>query len=182
MTNQDSLEQLLARCAGGDRDAFERLYQATSAKLYGICLVLLKREDIAEDVLQDSFVKIWTRANTYSPDKGSALTWMTSVVRNRALDVIRSGRHQEQDLSDLDVELGVSSSDSDPVTSAEISVSTEAIMDCLNQLKEEQKHCIMMAYYHGHTHHELSKSLKTPLGTVKAWIRRGIERIRECLG
>ena len=181
MTNRDVLAELLIRCAKGDQRSYETLYRTVSPKLYALSLALLRNEEMAEDVLQDSFVKIWSRAMSYDPAKGSAMAWMTSIVRNRALDLLRSSRVQfEQESADL-AELDLPSSAHGPHVVSEIHESAAAIMACLEQLKDQQKHCILMAYYYGHTHSELAASLKTPLGTIKAWIRRGLERIRECL-
>lgn len=182
MTNRDVLAKLLTLCAKGDQRSFEALYRMVSPKLYAVSLALLRNEEMAEDVLQDSFVKIWSRAVGYDPAKGSAMTWMTSIVRNRALDLLRSTRLKlEQESGDFG-DLDLATAEHGPSVSTEIHASTAAIMDCLDQLKAQQKHCILMAYYYGHTHGELAASLQIPLGTIKAWIRRGLQRVRECLG
>ena len=181
MTNRDVLAELLILCAKGDQRAYETLYRTVSPKLYALSLALLRNEEMAEDVLQDSFIKIWNRAMSYDPAKGSAMTWMTSIVRNRALDLLRSSRLQlEQERADI-ADLDLPTTEHGPSAASEIYESTAAIMACLDQLKDQQKHCILMAYYFGHTHNELAASLQIPLGTIKAWIRRGLERIRECL-
>lgn len=181
MTGQDSLETLLGRCARGDRQALETLYRLTSPKLYGVALALLKRADLAEDVLQDGYMKIWTRSASYNPGKGAPMTWMISIVRNRALDLLRSAalhmERQSQNYEDLELP----SAGQEAAMYAKIDVSASAVRDCLEQLKETQRRCILLAYYYGHTHEELALLLKCPLGTVKAWIRRGMERLRECL-
>ena len=181
MTNRDVLAELLIKCAEGDQRSYEALYRMVSPKLYAIGLALLRNEEMAEDVLQDSFVKIWNRAMSFDPARGSAMTWMTSIVRNRALDLLRSSRKQlEREFGDF-ADLDLVASEHGPSASTEIHASTAAIMACLDQLKDQQKHCILLAYYYGYTHSELAASLQIPLGTIKAWIRRGLERIRECL-
>ncbi|MCP4409146.1 MAG: sigma-70 family RNA polymerase sigma factor [Gammaproteobacteria bacterium] len=181
MLKGDPLADLLSRCTAGEEQALKKLYQFCSPKLYAVALALLKNEDLAEDILQDSFVKIWKRSGTYNPSKGAAMTWMASIVRHRALDVLRSARLQrERDLDQFAVEM-IADSNQDPLSLAETKVSMAAILDCMDQLKEEQKQCIIKAYCYGYSHDELSKSLAMPLGTIKAWIRRGIKRIRECL-
>jgi RNA polymerase sigma-70 factor (ECF subfamily) len=181
MSKRDVLADWLSRCANGDQAALEELYHACSAKLYAISLFLLKDKALAEDVLQDSFVKIWRRAGSYNRDKGSAMTWMASVVRHRALDVLRSNSYQvEQGFEDL-ASAGYVEDKQNPLMLADLSASTAAILRCMEQLKEEQRQCIVLAYYFGYSHDELSINLAKPLGTVKAWIRRGIKRIRECL-
>jgi len=181
MSKRDVFAELLSRCADGDQAALEELYHACSSKLYATCLFLLKNKALAEDVLQDSFVKIWSRAGSYNSDKGSAMTWMTSVVRHRALDVLRSNVNQLEQGSEAVASAGNVDDGQDPLLLADISASTAAILRCMEQLKEEQRQCIVLAYYFGYSHDELSINLAKPLGTVKAWIRRGIKRIRECL-
>ncbi len=182
MADRDVLAELLNRSANGDRKAFAALYRMVSPKLYAVCVTLLKRRDMAEDVLQDSFVKIWHRAGTYDPSKGSAMTWMTSIVRNRTLDMLRSAHLQLEQSADEYRELELVDDTRNPTDSMEFNTSSAAIIRCLEQLKNGQRKCIVMAYYYGYTHEELAHRLETPLGTVKAWIRRGLERIRECLG
>ena len=181
MPKGEELAELLSRCANGDEDALEALYRLSSPKLYAVCLALLRNEELAQDVLQDSFVKIWHRAGSYNRSRGAALTWMTSVVRHRALDVLRSTNLQHEQGSDLLDSLEIADASQDPVLSTDVEASTVALMNCMDQLQEDQRRCIMLAYYYGYSHDELSRSLERPLGTVKAWIRRGIKRIRECL-
>ena len=182
MSTRDALADLLSRCAGGDKQAFESLYRKSSARLYAMCLALVKNQEIAEDVLQDSFVKIWHRAGSYDPSKGSVITWMMSIVRHRALDLLRSTQLQIQQESDSIKNGGHAINEHGPGALAEIDMSTAAVIQCMDQLKESQKQCIIMTYCYGYSHDELASILKIPLGTVKAWIRRGIKRIRECLG
>lgn len=182
MPSQDPLAKLLTDCARGDRRAFDELYRRSSGRLYAICLSLLRKEDLAEDVLQDAFVKIWHRSPSFDPSKGTAMTWMISIARNRALDLLRSAHVQADLVVDEYQDEDFASGAHSPAVATEIDASTKAVMECLGELKEQQQRCIMMAYYYGHTHEELSKLLQTPLGTVKAWIRRGLEKLRECLG
>ena len=181
MPKGEELAELLSRCAQGDEEALEVLYRLSSPKLYAVSLALLRNEELAQDVLQDSYVKIWHRAGSYNLARGKAMAWMTSIVRHRALDVLRSTNLQHEQGSGLLDALEVADASQDPELLIDVDASTAALMECMDQLKEEQKRCIMMAYYYGYSHDELSRSLNKPLGTVKAWIRRGIKRIRECL-
>ena len=181
MNHQDPLADLLMRCAHRDSDAFEQLYRATSPKLYTLCLCLLKNEDAAEEVLQDAFVKIWDKAYTYDQEKGSVMTWMASVTRNRALDLLRRNCAENSNLSIDNYDLEFSSPNLGPEEITQLDYSTSALVDGLNQLPEQQKECIMLSYYYGYTHHELSQLVNKPLGTVKAWIRRGTQQLRACL-
>lgn len=150
-----------------------------------MCLALVKSEALAEEVLQESFVKIWHRAASYDASKGSVLTWMMSIVRHRALDLLRNSQVQIHQDSDplINGELANFAVDEHgPATRTEIDASAAEVYRCMDQLKETQKRCIILAYCYGYSHDEMACLLNTPLGTVKAWIRRGIKRIRECLG
>ena len=182
MERDDPLSDLLELCAKGDQRALEQLYKAASPRLYSVCLRIVRQEALAEEVLQECFVKIWNNASTFARGKGSAMTWMISIVRNRSLDMLRSLRVEPEKV-DVEYEgMEFASEDPDPESHAQLSGATQAVMDCLEQLKEDQRRCILLAYYEGHTHDELAQLLDTPLGTVKAWIRRGLERLRQCLG
>lgn len=182
MSSRDPLAKLLTGCARGDRRTFDELYRQSSGRLYAICLSMLRKEDLAEDVLQDVFVKIWRRSSSFDPSKGTAMTWMISIARNRALDLLRSAHVQASQVLDEYRDEDFASETHSPAVATEIDASARAVVECLDELKEQQRRCIMMAYYYGHTHEELSALLQTPLGTVKAWIRRGLEQLRQCLG
>lgn len=174
-SSPDPLAGLLARCALGDRAAFARLYQAASAKLFGVAIRIL-RDNRAEEVLQDAFVKIWHRAGDYRPDKGSAMTWMASIVRNRALDVLR-----RPDIEDR-LEDDVHESDAPgPLEQALQSADARALLRCLERLDARAREAVTLAFFHGLAHAELAKRLKQPLGTVKSWIRRSLQTLRGCL-
>ena len=174
-------DELLARCAQRDAVAFQKLYEQTSPRMYALCLRMLKHEGLAEDVLQEAYVKIWDNAHRFMPSKGKAMTWMTTVVRNKTLDKLRSlkSRPVETEVVYEGIEFASESLEPDQVSS--LSEDTVKLMECLDSLKPEQKECILMSYYYGHTHEEMSRKLEKPLGTVKAWIRRGLERLRPCL-
>jgi len=169
----DELESLLAKIALRDRAAFEKLYAISSPNLYGVAFKMLKRKDWAEDTLQEAFVKIWYNASQYHQQKGSALTWMMSIVRYRAIDTLRSNR----------VEFTSDSLLEDLVDDKYLSVEQmEQDLDkCIDELKEKQKKSILMAFYEGYTHQELSKKLAVPLGTMKSWIRRSLDKLKRCL-
>ncbi|HVT36418.1 MAG TPA: sigma-70 family RNA polymerase sigma factor [Nevskiaceae bacterium] len=182
MDDVQPLAQLLAATAAGDQRAFRELYAATSAHLYGLLLRMLKRRDWAEDALQDCYLKIWQKAETYEPAKGVPLAWLSTVARYRALDLLRVKRPE--------VELP-EESEAPPLVLADDGQSPEAgaiegegvgrLNDCLRGLQPEQRSSVLLAYYEGYTHHELAARMKAPLGTVKSWVRRGLARLRECL-
>jgi len=177
----EDLAALLAACARRDRDAFARLYRATSPKLFGVALRILKREDRAEEVLQDAYVNIWTHAGAYAAGLSAPMTWMTSIVRNRCLDQLRKPRAE---VSDAEGEIAdATASDLEgPLALLERSSDARAIAACLKGLEPRQRQTIVLAYFDGLSHSELAAHLREPLGTVKTWVRRGLMRLKECLG
>jgi RNA polymerase sigma-70 factor (ECF subfamily) len=180
------LEDLLAACARKDQGAFARLYQATSPKLFGVALRILKREDWAEEVLQDCFVSVWNHAGTYSAGLSAPMTWMTSIVRNRCLDWLRRPS-LEVVLAPADEEAedpleAMASGEPGPLDELARSADAKALADCLGRLEAKQRQAIMLAFYDGLSHSELASHLRQPLGTVKTWVRRGLERLKGCLG
>lgn len=181
MSDNDPYAELLRLCARGDEKAFERLYQLASPKLFSVCLRLMKTKDAAEDVLQDGFVKIWNNAASFNPERASAMTWMATVVRNRGLDVLRSRRSRPQEVETEYEGIDFAASDPSPSNLAGVSLSAQRLQECMKALQEKQRESILMAYYYGHTHEEIAAHLSAPLGTVKAWVRRGSEKLRKCL-
>ena len=180
---EDNYNELLMRCASPlrDRDAFKQLYESTSPRLFGLALGLLKNRGMAEEILQEAYFKIWNSADSYHQGKGKAITWMATVTRNKALDKLRSlkARPQETETVYEGAEFAAASLEPDNLTTVDQDL--KQLMNCLDSLQAEQKKCILLSYYHGYTHLELSEKLNKPLGTVKAWVRRGLEKVRACL-
>ena len=175
------LAALLSQCALKDQQAFADLYRVTSAKLFGVTLRILRREDWAEEVLQESYVNIWNHAVDYAVQKSAPLTWMTSIVRNRSLDWLRRPR---QESSGEEYEIAVESwQDETPGPLEQLMHANDAgaLADCLGTLDSRQRQTIMLAFFHGLSHSELAAHLRQPLGTVKTWVRRGLERLKNCL-
>lgn len=185
MTDASRLIELLERTARGDQQAFRALYDSSSPHLFGLLLRMLRRRDWAEEVLQDCFLKIWKKADTYSADKGAPLTWLMTVARYRALDLLRVKRPEvempEED-EDRSMAFADESSGIDPESQAVASEGIGRLALCLDGLQEEQRRCVMLAYYEGYTHQELTTVVGAPLGTIKSWVRRGLQKLRECLG
>lgn len=176
----DELGRLLSRCGLGDQAAFAALYEATSAKLYGIALRILKREAWAEEALQEAYVKIWRHAESFDPARGRPMTWMINVVRNQALDLLRRADYrvpEEEWNPDKDLRM----STENPAALAETSQEMQRVLACLGLLGEEQRDSILLSYHHGLTPTEVAQRLKRPVGTVKTWIRRGLMKVRDCL-
>ena len=177
--NQERLAQLLARTALRDRAAFAQLYEATRAKLFAVSLRIVRERFLAEEVLQDSFVSIWNHASEYARAKSAPTTWMTAIVRNRSLDVVRRTR-EEPDIDDL-LTAALVDEGAAPEREAAARADGHSIRECLAELEPEQRQSIALAFFHGLTHSELAQHIGRPLGTVKTHIRRGLMRLRDCL-
>jgi RNA polymerase sigma-70 factor (ECF subfamily) len=184
MSDSVELQAQLARVALGDRAALRRVYDMTSAHLLGVALRILNRRDEAEDVLQEAFVNVWHHAGSYSAAQAQPMTWLISIVRNKALDVVRSARSrhetgmpQHEDGDEHDIE------DERPNPLQLLTEASEAmrIRACMESLEASHRQCLALAYYHGMSHSEVAEHMGSPLGTVKAWVRRGLERMKKCL-
>ena len=173
-----ALDRLLARSALGDRRAFAELYQASAAQLFGVALRILRREDWAEEVLQECYVSVWRHAREYSAARAAPMTWMTSIVRNRCLDWLR--RPNPEPLADEALE-ALESEAAGPLALLESARDSAALARCLRGLEAKQRQAIALAFFDGLSHGELAQHLRQPLGTVKTWVRRGLARLRSCL-
>lgn len=175
----DDTDALIAQVARGDRPALSRLFQAEAGRLIAIAQRILRRRDLAEEAVQESFVAIWRRAAQFEPGKGSARGWMTIMVRNRALNMLRDGARMEYHDSDVIAEMGDRTSDSTAAFDA--LAERDALKKCLALLDEPKRRAILLCYVTGLNHGEAAATLNAPLGTVKAWIRRGVVSLQECL-
>lgn len=178
---EDIYAELLQKTAQGDQLAFKKLYELSSPKLMSLSLCLMQAEALAEDVLQEGFIKIWDKADSYVPGKGKAMTWMSTVIRNKGLDKLRSLKTKAAETEIQYEGLEFASADLEPDRLENLSQDVKGLMACLDRLKPDQRECILLSYYYGHTHQELADKLDRPLGTIKAWIRRGLEDLRPCL-
>jgi RNA polymerase sigma-70 factor (ECF subfamily) len=176
---QDRLAEQLARTALGDRAAFRQLYEATRSKLFAVSLRIVRERSLAEEVLQDSFVNIWNHAADYARARSAPTTWMTAIVRNRSLDVVRRSR-EEPDVDDI-LAANLADESASPMREAAERAEAHAIRDCLEELDAEQRQSIALAFFHGLSHSELARHLRRPLGTVKTHIRRGLLKLKDCL-
>jgi RNA polymerase sigma-70 factor (ECF subfamily) len=176
------LAELLVRCALRDQQAFAALYRESSAKLFGVAVRILRRNDWAEDVLQESYINIWNHAADYTTGKSAPLTWMTSIVRNRSLDWLRRPQLESGgEEYEIAVEMWADGSDG-PLEQVSAAADAAALARCLRTLDQSQRQSIALAFYHGLSHSELAAHLKQPLGTVKTWVRRGMDKLKICLG
>lgn len=169
--------KLLSETAQGDRSAFEQLYQQTSGKLYAVSLQLLQNKEAAEEALQEAFVRIWHNASEYSSERGTVLSWMMSIVRYRALDMLRAAKTRREKTPEAE--------ENDEDHSPELNLfqqrSRVQLDNCMDTLDKPQADAITLAYFRGFTHSELCLHMESPLGSVKSWIRRGLQRLRSCM-
>lgn len=176
---QARLAELLSRTALRDRTAFAELYAAAKSKLFAVSLRIVRERALAEEVLQDSFVSIWNHAGDYAAARSAPMTWMTAIVRNRSLDIVRRAR-EEPDVDDT-LSSNLVDESAAPAREAQERAEAHDVRRCLQELDAEQRQSIALAFFHGLTHSELAAHLRRPLGTVKTHIRRGLMKLRDCL-
>ena len=180
MLTPHELVWLLAAVAKGDQAAFERLYVATRAKLYGIALRILRRSDLADEVLQETYLKIWHNAGTFEPKVASPITWMVAIARNRALDLVRkAGKTPVVDGAAAMEAVGV---EINPLAQRERTEELRQLLGCLGKLQEDRRRMVLLAYYSGWSREQLADKFDAPANTIKTWLRRSLMEIRECLG
>jgi RNA polymerase sigma-70 factor, ECF subfamily len=175
----DDLTDLLIRIAARDPAAFAALYKQTSAKLYGVVARILTRGDVAADVLQEAYVRIWEKAGDFDPVKGSPLAWMATIARNRALDEVR--RVRPVSLEDQPEGFEPVAEEIDPLAARERSEGLTALVDCLKALDEEKRAVVLLAYYRGLSREALAKRFGRPVPTIKTWLHRSLAQLRDCL-
>ena len=177
---RSQLAAALARVAGGDHAALRMVYQDTSAKLFGVCLRILKDRSEAEDVLQDVYVTVWRKAATFDPSRASPITWMVAIARNRAIDRLRA-RGAGGRLEPIEAADAVSDPAPAAVERVELAQQHQRLARCLEELEARHSTAIRAAFLDGATYEELAARLNVPLGTMKSWIRRGLLKLRACL-
>jgi RNA polymerase sigma-70 factor (ECF subfamily) len=170
----------LARVAAGDRAALRIVYQDTSAKLFGVCLRILKDRSEAEDVLQEVYVTVWRKAGAFDPGRASPITWLVAIARNRAIDRLRASAVNRR-MEPIEAADAVS----DPAPAAtervELAQQQQRLTRCLEELEAQHADAIRAAFLDGATYEELATRMSVPLGTMKSWIRRGLLKLRACL-
>lgn len=168
------LAQLLQRCAAQDSAAFRTLYDKTSPILFARLLRMLRRRSVAEEVLQDVFVRIWQRAAQFEAHRGRALAWMVTIARYCAIDLMRRERMTLVS-DDAIAEIADESA-------ADAGVEKPNNFDfCIGQLNDNTRKCLTLAFVEGRSHDEIARITTNPLGSVKSWIRRGLLALKECL-
>jgi RNA polymerase sigma-70 factor, ECF subfamily len=175
------LMELLARTALADQRAFAELYRLTSAHLYAVALRILRESAAADEVLQESFISIWNHAGSYVAAKSQPFTWLTSIVRNRCLDQLRRRELDTVTIDDEDEGMMLRDDGPTPLEMLVSGADARAVRGCVEALDAGQKQALALAFYRGLSHSELASHLDVPLGTVKSWVRRGLERLKSCL-
>ncbi|HEX7685988.1 MAG TPA: sigma-70 family RNA polymerase sigma factor [Trinickia sp.] len=182
------LAALLARVAAEDAAALRTLYELTSAKLFGVALRILVKREWAEEALQESYVNIWRYAGDYRETLAAPLTWMAAIVRNRALDNLRRQKAVTSDGSPATAEWNealdevIAGDERDPADAALLSEQAKQLAICLSRLEASQRQAVSLAYLRDQSHSEIAEQLAVPLGTVKSWVRRGLEKLKVCMG
>ncbi|HST91828.1 MAG TPA: sigma-70 family RNA polymerase sigma factor [Brevundimonas sp.] len=177
---RDELAVALGRAGQGDRGAFRTVYEATSAKLLGVTLRILSDRQLAEDVLQDTYLTVWRKAGSFDPSRASPITWLVTIARNRAIDRLRSGAATRRSTS-IDDAFDIADDGPSPAQSLEAGDDVRRLNDCLSQLDDRTGGAIRTAFIEGVTYDTLASRENVPLGTMKSWIRRGLMRLRTCL-
>jgi RNA polymerase sigma-70 factor (ECF subfamily) len=191
MLDESLIHGLLLRVAlrdDGAAAAFERLYRLCAPLLLGVARRIVARKEVAEEVLHDSFARIWTNAGSYDPLAGRPMAWLVAIVRNRAIDtlmrhdVARVASFTDQGIEDADEALDRLFDWSESGEAAEDRRRALGwLRECLGRLQGAERQSLVLAYVQGLSHGELAQHLHKPLGTVKSWVRRGMANLRECV-
>ena len=178
------LKAWLMAAGKGDAAAFRALYDASSSKLFGFALRILHKRELAEEVLQESFVAIWNNAANYQSHLAAPMTWMATIVRNKAFDHLRrSDAAVEIDADQFDREVmnALQDPQATPIEALQMSGDAKALAWCMSALEGAHRQVVALAYFHDLSHSEVATQMKLPIGTVKTWIRRSLDKLRVCL-
>lgn len=169
----------IRRCARGDKGALRQLYEQEAGTMLGVALRILRRRELAEEAVQDCFVQVWRRAASFDATRGAGRAWLFTILRNRALNILRDGSREEATGADL-----LADEPDDRPSPESIVVlldETSRLRRCLEQLEPLRRNGLVLAYTRGLSHGEVASELKVPLGTAKSWIRRAFLQVRECM-
>lgn len=177
----DDLNAALAACANGDRKGLRHIYDCEAGRLVAVAQRILRRRDLAEEAVQEGFIRIWTRAHQFEPGRGSARGWIYAIIRNHALNMLRDGKREDLVSGDKLEEMQESEQIDQIMASWQRLENGSRLHECLGALEESRRKTILMAYVGGYTHGEIAGRLRLPLGTAKSWIKRGLSALRECM-
>jgi RNA polymerase sigma factor (sigma-70 family) len=180
----DALIALIDRIAQRDEAALKGLYDLVSSKLYGLALRVVKKHEWAEDVLQETFLQVWRSAGDYRTSLSPPMAWLGLIVRSRSLDFLRRRTAERAHLTDEIDDVMADTMEGNSPNPLDVSLASQqawALHQCLGKLENRQREVVSLAYLRDLSHSELAEQLKLPLGTVKTWIRRGLEQLRTCM-
>jgi RNA polymerase sigma-70 factor (ECF subfamily) len=170
---------LVQACARGDRQALRSLYDEEAARLVAVAQRIVRRRELAEEVVQDAFVQVWQKAATFDASVGSARAWIYTIVRHRALNVIRDGARE--DLLEAE-ELAAVQDRASVVEDAFSQLATESrLRACLEELDREKRESLLLSYVAGYSHGEIAGLMRVPIGTAKSWVRRALMALKDCM-
>jgi RNA polymerase sigma-70 factor (ECF subfamily) len=178
---QDKLGAALKACAAGDRKGLALIYESEAARMVTVAERILRRHDLAEEIVQEAFLQIWNKAWQYDPSRGSARGWIFAIVRSRSLNALRDGGREDLTETDSLERLQDEGADALYHDLFDQLDTTSRLRACLGRLDGLRRKTVMMAYVSGYSHGEIAGRLKLPLGTAKAWIRRSLVALRECM-
>jgi RNA polymerase sigma-70 factor (ECF subfamily) len=185
------LSQLLARTGLGDRAAFARLYELSSAQIFGVLLRIQRDRALAEDLLQEVYVSVWKAAAGFDAARAQPLTWLTSIARNKAIDSLRraqaqpqlesTSRDEDDDDAPPDAVARAASPEPGPMEMLAQASDARRLQQCMQGLTAAQRQSVALAFFDGLSHSEVADQLRLPLGTVKSWVRRALLSLKGCL-
>jgi RNA polymerase sigma-70 factor, ECF subfamily len=184
VTPSSQLAAALVRVALGDQAALKRVYDLTSSHLFGVALRILRRRDLAEEVLQETYISVWHHADSYRVATSQPMTWLITLVRNKALDVVRSAAHRREIQLPVQLEgeeVDLPDDAADAVELLNQATQQLRVRQCMDTLAATHRQCLALAYYQGFTYTEVAARLHAPVGSVKSWARRGLVRLKHCL-
>jgi len=170
-------QQLLLQISHGSRQAFRQLYEQTAPLMFAVALRLLRKRELAEEILQEVYVTLWHVAGQYHTERGSVRTWLSTMTRNRCIDYLRKGVLPSSSLDEVEIAV-----DDDPLARLIDHHHQMQLSVCISELSLEQRQCISLAFYEGLTHQQVAAQLAVPLGSAKTWIRRGLDALKRCMG
>ena len=178
MASPDDITKLIVRCGIRDRAAFDALYRAVSAKLFGICYRILNDRAEAEEALQEVFVRIWTKADRFAASDLSPVSWLAAIARNHCIDRLRSRKAPARD---IDEAYDLADDGPSPEQSAELASEGRRIDACMEELEGDKALAVRRAYVLGDSYEELAGRFGVPVNTMRTWLRRSLMKLRECL-
>ena len=178
MATLADIEKMIAQIALRDKSAFSALYDATSAKLFGVCLRVLNNRSDAEEVLQEIYIRIWHKADSYAVTGHSPMTWLITLARNLAIDRLRRRKAATRDIDTV-----FDLADDRPGPEAEAMASSERarLEACMDELEPNRADAVRQAYLNGETYKDLAERHEVPLNTMRTWLRRSLHKLKDCL-